>query len=282
MTVPTWYSDAPEPRADVKGLAWLRVALKGAVLATLVFGCLALSLLLRLLERPLFGQRRPWTPHITVFVCRNAFRVLGMGWREEGAQMAAHGALVANHVSWLDIFALNASAPLYFVSKAEVAGWPGIGWLARATGTVFIRRARSEARAHRDHLRDRLDLGHRLLFFPEGTSTDGLRLLPFRPTLFAAATDSGAADFVQPVTLIYHAPPGERADFYGWWGDMGFGDHLLRMLAARRHGHVRLIWHAPIPTADRDRKSLAREAEAAVRAGLERHHPDPSRLGEGG
>ena len=282
MTVPTWYSDAPEPQPDIRGLTWVRVAVKGVVLATLVFGCLALSLCLRLIERPLHGDHRPWTPRITVFVCRNAFRVFGMGWRETGAQMPHHGALVANHVSWLDIFALNASGPLYFVSKAEVAGWPGIGWLARATGTVFIRRERREARTHRDHLRDRLDIGHRLLFFPEGTSTDGLRVLPFRPTLFAAATDSGAADYVQPVTLVYHAPPGERADFYGWWGDMSYGGHLLRMLAAGRHGRVELIWHPPLATQGVDRKALARSAEQAVRAGLDGALAHPSRLGEGG
>lgn len=279
----TWYSDAPEPEPNVSGLVWIRVALKGTALGALVFGSLAISLMLRLIERPVHGLHRPWTPHITVFVCRNAFRIFGMGWKEVGRQMPHHGALVANHVSWLDIFALNAGGPLFFVSKSEVAGWPGIGWLARATGTVFIRRARAEAKAHRDNLRDRLDAGHRLLFFPEGTSTDGLRVLPFRTTLFAALTDSSETDFVQPVTLVYVAPDGERSDFYGWWGDMSYGGHLLRMLAARRHGRVELLWHEPIAIeAGADRKSLARQSENAVRGGLDQALAQLSRLGEGG
>jgi 1-acyl-sn-glycerol-3-phosphate acyltransferase len=121
------------------------------------------------------------------------------------------------------------------------------------------------------------------LFFPEGTSTDGLRVLPFRTTLFAALTDSRETDFVQPVTLVYVAPGGERADFYGWWGDMSYGGHLLRMLAAQRHGRVELLWHEPIAIeADVDRKSLARRSESAVRGGLDEALAKLSRLSEGG
>jgi len=187
-----------------------------------------------------------------------------------GEVMARDGACVANHGSWLDIFALNASKRIYFVSKDEVADWPGIGWLARATGTVFIRRDRREARAQAQVFEDRLKMGHRLLFFPEGTSTDGRRVLAFTPTLFAAFFAPGLNDMhVQPVTLAYHAPPGTDPAHYGWWGSMGFGAHLLRMLAAPRHGSVEVIYHAPLRVADfADRKALARAAEAAVRTGL--------------
>ena len=93
-----------------------------------------------------------------------------------GALLVGAGAMVANHSSWLDIFALNAAKRLYFVSKSEVAGWPVIGWLARATGTVFIKRKQRDAMRHIEVLRDRFLAGHTLLFFPEGTSTDGLRI----------------------------------------------------------------------------------------------------------
>jgi lyso-ornithine lipid O-acyltransferase len=144
--------------------------------------------------------------------------------------MRERGAVVANHSSWMDIFALNARKRVYFVSKAEVARWPGIGWLARATGTVFINRDPKEARAQQTVFEARLKAGHKLLFFPEGTSTDGQRILPFKSTLFGAffAPDLRDILWVQPVTVIYTAPPGEDPRFYAWWGDMSFGGHLLK------------------------------------------------------
>ena len=172
---------------------------------------------------------------------------------------------------WLDIFALNAEGRVYFVSKSEVADWPGIGWLARATGTVFIQRDAREARTHRDVLSQRLSAGHRLLFFPEGTSTDGRRVLSFKTTLFAAffADDMKSGFAVQPVSVVYEAPDGQDARFYGWWGDMEFGRHLLKLLATRRGGSVTLIHHAPLSLTEYpDRKALARAAETAVRSGL--------------
>ncbi len=123
--------------------------------------------------------------------------------------MHEKGAVVANHSSWLDIFTLNASQRIYFVAKSEVSGWPGIGWLARATGTVFITRKGTEAKRQQDLFEARLRAGHQLLFFPEGTSTDALRVLPFKPTLFQAFFTHGLDRvlFIQPVTVVYHAPP---------------------------------------------------------------------------
>lgn len=231
-------------------------------------------LLLRLIERPIFGLHRPITPHITQMVCRAAFWVLGMRFVRRGTPMERRGAVVANHTSWLDIFALNAAKRIYFVSKSEVAGWPGIGWLARATGTVFIRRDRAEARSQTEVFRTRLLAGHKLLFFPEGTSTDGLQVLPFKTTLFEAFFDPALRDeiAVQPVSVIYHAPQGEDPRFYGWWGDMSFGAHLLTTLAARKQGAVEVVYHPPVPVADfAGRKALAQHCEAIVRAG----HADP-------
>ena len=86
-------------------------------------------------------------------------------------------------MGYADIFAIGAGVPCYFVAKSEVAGWPVIGWLARATGTVFIRRNARDAAQHRNIFEDRLRIGHKLLFFPEGTSTDGLRVLPFNKNI---------------------------------------------------------------------------------------------------
>lgn len=257
----------PEQRAfGVMG--WLRVVLRGLVLAGLVFGCLVILLLIRLIEKPIHGLHRPWTPFITQFVCRNALRILGIGFRAEGELMGQRGAVVANHSSWLDIFVLNARKRIYFVSKAEVAKWPGIGWLAKATGTVFINRDPREARAQKELFEGRLMAGHKLLFFPEGTSTDAIRVLPFKPTLFAAffTPDLREDMHIQPVTVLYHAPEGEDARFYGWWGDMDFGSHLLKVLAQRKQGRVELIYHAPLKVSDfESRKILAKASEEIVR-----------------
>ncbi|WP_271948058.1 lysophospholipid acyltransferase family protein [Ruegeria faecimaris] len=268
MSDASWHSeDAPDP-INLGVCGWLLVFLRGLPLAVFVFSGLIVLLILRMIERPLYGVHRPVTPFITQFVCRNAFRILGISYRTTGELMTQRGAVVANHSSWLDIFALNARKRIYFVSKAEVAKWPGIGWLARATGTVFIERDRKKAREQTLLFQERLTAGHKLLFFPEGTSTDGLRILPFKTTLFAAFFTEDLRDFmyVQPVSVVYHAPKGEPDRFYGWWGDMDFAPHLLKTLGARRQGGVELIYHSPAKVSDfENRKALAAYCEDTVR-----------------
>ncbi|MEY4982500.1 MAG: hypothetical protein RIR62_766, partial [Pseudomonadota bacterium] len=243
---------------------WLRVLWRGAVLGGLTYGCLLVMLLVRLVEAPLFGRARPVTPHITQFVCRTAFVILRLPLVVRGNPMTGVGATVANHASWLDIFALNAAQRGYFVAKAEVAGWAGIGWLARATGTLFIARKGTEAKLHQQMFEDRIRAGHRLIFFPEGTSTDALRVLPFKSTLFAAFWTHGLERVmsIQPVTLVYHAPEGSDPRAYGWWGDMEFGPHFLRTLARRRQGRVEVIFHDPVHVDGfADRKALSAHCE---------------------
>ena len=268
MSSQSWLeATMPLPRPGPMG--WVRVVLRGLTLALVTYGCLLLLLLLRLVERPLFGLDRPWTPWITQFVCRAAMRILGIRLKVTGTPMQDRGAVVANHASWLDIFTLNAVQRIYFVSKDEVAGWPGIGWLARATGTVFIARKGTEAKAQQEVFEARLRAFHRLLFFPEGTSTDSLRILPFKTTLFAAFFTHGleAVLSIQPVTVVYHAPDDADPRFYGWWGDMAFGPHLLMVLAARRQGVAEVILHPPVPVdAFPDRKALAAHCERVIRA----------------
>lgn len=267
----TWQSGALVPTASIGAAGWLRVVWRGALLTLLVFGGLAVLLVLRLFERPIWRQHRPVTPFITQFVCRSALIILGLKYSVQGTPMRGLGAVVANHSSWLDIFALNARKRIYFVSKAEVAGWPGIGWLARATGTVFIRRRTSEASLHRNIITARLKAGHRLVFFPEGTSTDGRRVLRFKSSLFAAFFMPEVRDemWIQPVSVSYHAPPGQTADFYGWWGDMDLAPHLCKILASSHAGAVALTYHAPVRVREfSDRKALAKTCEETVREGL--------------
>ncbi|TVP72516.1 MAG: 1-acyl-sn-glycerol-3-phosphate acyltransferase [Rhodobacteraceae bacterium] len=270
----TWQSPEPPPWPKITLRAWPRILLRLAALSVVIGVGLLLHLLLRLIERPIFGLRRPITPAVTQIVCRAVLRVIGLRVQITGAPSRARGALVANHSSWLDIFVLNAAARVHFVSKAEVAGWPGIGFLARTTGTIFIRRDRREAAQQARVLEERLRAGQRLLFFPEGTSSDAQRVLPFKSTLFAAFYAPVLRDFmqVQPVTLVYHAPDRTDPRALAWWGDMEFAGHLVRVLALPRAGAVALIFHPPLRISQHpDRKALALACETAVRAGMALH-----------
>jgi 1-acyl-sn-glycerol-3-phosphate acyltransferase len=134
-----------------------------------------------------------------------------------GTPMLKPGAIVSNHASWLDIFALNAFQRIYFVSKSEVSRWPLIGQLAQATGTLFIERNPRKSFNQLRLFEKRLDAGHRLLFFPEGTSSDGLQVLPFKSTLFAAFFNKKlkSISFVQPVSLYYEPPARQDKGFMG-------------------------------------------------------------------
>ena len=279
----TWNAETPPDDFRFGVTGWTRIVIKGLLVGTLTFGCLLILLLLRQIERPIHGPARPWTPHITQFVCRNALRLIGIRRSHEGHVMDGHGALVANHVSWLDIFVLNAEARIYFVAKSEVRGWPAIGWLARATGTLFIKRDPVEAKRQVLDIAARLGLGHQLLFFPEGTSTDGRRVLDFRSTLFQPFVASPEEHLsLQPVTLVYHAPDGADPVFYGWWGDMEFGPNLLKILAAPRHGRTEVIFHDPIDIDHAGgRKALAAQSGRVIRAELEKRLARDKRV-EGG
>lgn len=267
-----WDPGVPAPEHKITAMGWLRVALRAPVIALVVFGGLAVLLLLRLIERPLCGMDRPVTPWITQTVCKATLWLMGFSVQVRGPRMRGQGVVVANHTSWLDVFALNSRKNVYFVSKAEVANWPGIGWLARATGTVFIKRDRREAKEQVALFRDRISHGHRLLFFPEGTSTDGARVLPFKTTLFAPFFDETIRDMmlVQAVTCVYHAPKGEDDIFYGWWGDMDFAPSLIKVLAQGRQGRIELIYQEPVKVSDfANRKALAAYVEDQVRSAHE-------------
>ena len=125
-----------------------------------------------------------------------------------------------------------------------------------------------EAKAQQEIFEARLRAGHKLLFFPEGTSTDTIRVLPFKSSLFQAFYTHGLDRlmFIQPVTVIYRAPEGQDPRFYGWWGDMEFAGHLWMMLAAPRHGRVEVILHPPVPVDGfEDRKALAQHCERVIR-----------------
>ena len=246
----------------------MRAAARLPALAFLIYSLLVLLWIARIFEWP---WRRPISSRITQIACRGSLAILGISLQTTGAPMKFHGAVVANHSSWIDIFSLNAPQRIAFASKSEVASWFGIGILAKSTGTVFIKRDRRDAKRQREVFVNRLSEGDKLLFFPEGTSSDGQRVLPFNSTLFAAFFDRGLRDkmWIQPVSVTYHAPPGEDPRCYCWWGDMEFAAHFLSVVSGPAGGRVEVLFQEPLRVRDFEgRKQLASHCQSLVASGM--------------
>jgi 1-acyl-sn-glycerol-3-phosphate acyltransferase len=205
-------------------------------------------------------------------------RLLGFEVRTRGAMSAASATLfVSNHSSYLDVPILGSIIRASFVAKAEVAGWPVIGRLAALQNTVFIERRSSRVAEHRDGMRRRLEAGESLILFPEGTSSDGMRALPFKSSLFSVAENplpDGRPVTVQPVTILcteLDGLPIGRAwrPCYAWYGDMTFVRHLWRVFCLG-HFTVDVIFHPPVTvSAFADRKALALYCHREVAKGVE-------------
>lgn len=200
-----------------------------------------------------------------------ALWLMGLRLQQVGMPMSHAGAIVANHASWLDIVVLQHATRSFFVSKAEVRSWPVIGLIGRAIGTLFVERRAQQSLRQTALLRARLKSGDRMCMFPEGTSTDGQQVLPFKSSLFAVFFEPDLHDrlWLQPVSIRYVARDGLPPAFYGWWGEMDFCAHLMAVLAFSRDGSVRVTFHEPLPAARySERKVLAAEAGRVVRAGF--------------
>ncbi len=222
-----------------------------------------------------FARRFPFRYHR--FVCR----LIGLRISVAGSPAPGGVLMAANHLGWLDIPILSAVAPLSFVAKQEVGSWAFFGTLARLQRTIFIRRERAKAAEDRDTIRKRLSAGETLVIFPEGTSSDGHRVLPFKSSLFAAAELNLGEDAahhvrcvpVQPVSIAYvglHGMPmgRETRPFFAWYGDMELVPHLWE---AFRMGPIDVVveLHKPLTIDEAgDRKRLSARVESIVRAGV--------------
>lgn len=200
-------------------------------------------------------------------------RVAGLRITLSGRRAKSAGTLyVANHVSYLDILVLGGMLPARFVAKQEVAVWPGIGFAARLARTIFLDRRGVESKRAADGLRERLAAGDRIIMFPEATSTDGSRVVPFRSSLFQSVMEVEGA-VVQPVSVAYtrlNGVPLGRAlrPFVAWYGDMTLVPHVWDMLSLGRLD-VTVIIHPPIAVADvADRKALAKACHDVVGDGV--------------
>jgi 1-acyl-sn-glycerol-3-phosphate acyltransferase len=184
--------------------------------------------------------------------------------------LAAHGGnvlIVANHVSWLDIVVLNALCPARFVAKAELARWPLAGRLVRGAGTLFVERSRRRD-THRVNrvVADALAHGDVVVVFPEGTTSSGEGVLPFKSSLLQPIVD--AQGHVQPLALRYRAPDGARSTAPSYVGDDPFIASFWRVCGTPSLV-VDVTALSRLPAAARHRRALAREAEAAIRTALD-------------
>lgn len=220
---------------------------------------------------PALARRIPRAFH------RNCLRALGLTVKVDGAISSARPTLfVANHITYLDIPVLGSLAELSFIAKSEIAGWPLAGALARLQRTVFIERRRRGLRGERDQLEQRLAAGDSLVLFPEATTGNGTRLLPFKSSLFSVAERAGERPLaVQPVTIAYTMLDGMPLTLHirhlvAWYGAMSMRDHIWTVLGLGRI-EARVIFHPVVDAAAfASRKALARHCERSIGTALAR------------
>ena len=197
---------------------------------------------------------------------RQALSILAIELDAQLAGTTPGSLYVANHISWMDILALNAACPVAFVSKAEVRQWPLVGWLAAKGDTVFLRRgSRGHARVVNGEIDARLTQGQDVAVFPEGTTTDGTHLLHFHAALLQPAIESGRP--IQPVALSYHATGGARSLAPAYAGETRFLDCLRAVLACRRLS-VRVVALPALAAHSATRRELATAARTAIAVSL--------------
>jgi lyso-ornithine lipid O-acyltransferase len=270
------------------------MTLIGIAVRLLILG----SALFAVLPPLLIGLRFGWPSAgwIPVYVYRLFLRLFRVRVVVQGRPPAGEPTLIlSNHVSWLDIPVLGSLLPLSFIAKSEVAEWPVIGFYARLQRCIFIERARkSHTASVNREVANRLTEGDTIVLFPEGTTGDGNRLLPFRSALVGAAGAALAQPslqrlWLQPLAIVYARRNGlpitrRERPAIAWYGDMDLAPHLAALM---REGPIDVVlrWCEPIPfDAGRDRKRATLEAEAAVRLAVEdalKRRLDPLRSPEG-
>lgn len=181
---------------------------------------------------------------------------------QAGAESERAALIVANHVSWLDIFVINSQHPSRFVAKADIRSWPALGWLAAQGGTIFIARGKQrEVRRVYEGLVTSLEAGECIAFFPEGTTAAQGSVLPFHPNLFEAAIEACVP--VQPYAIRYIDEYGALHHAADFIGDMTFVDSMLLIMKTRRMT-AQLIMLPSMATSGAHRRELAQQARAAI------------------
>ena len=186
-----------------------------------------------------------------------------------GARVKIHGTplrrdvfFIANHVSWVDILALAGATGTAFVAKFELSQVPVIGWLCRLNRTVFVKRQNRMGVAQQiNALKEALADNWSVTVFPEGTTTDGRSLLPFKSSMLSVLEPPPAGVLVQPVVLDY----GDVAEFIGWIGEEGGVNNAMRVMGRKGSFPLRITYLEPFSPEDyRGRKAIAAQARLEI------------------
>jgi lyso-ornithine lipid O-acyltransferase len=233
----------------------VRVILRGCSLFWGIAGCLGEYLVRRfrgrLDEQTRIGVLHRWS--------RRTLPSMGIRVEVTGSPAAA-GLIASNHLSYLDILVYSAIAPCAFVAKREVRAWPAVGWIATLAGTIYVDRSRrSETHTIQPEIQSALAAGLRLFLFPEGTSSDGSRVLPFHSSLFQPAVDLQVP--VSAASIEYAIPDGVAASEACYFGTMKLFPHLMNLLG--KHSVIARVTFSSngFLFADRKQASLKMHAE---------------------
>ncbi|HEY4547017.1 MAG TPA: lysophospholipid acyltransferase family protein [Pedomonas sp.] len=255
------------PRSDTFDQDWR--AIRALTLASLGLSVLGPSQAVFMRLFPDAPPRIPRSFH------RLLCRAMGMKVDVIGAPVEGQPTLfAANHISWVDIPVLGTQILGSFVAKAEVGQWGMVGRLSDLQRTIYVERERrTRSREQSNEIAERMAAGHSIILFPEGTSTSGRTVKPFKSSLFAIAENDAVDVTVQPVTVAYthiNGLPVLRSSRHkiAWVGDMDLAPHAWELLGL---GKIRALiqFHEPVQRSDfANRKELARYCEQVIAEGL--------------
>ncbi len=249
----------PERGEPISWMGWLRIVLRAIALALALSVCVPLHYA--------FRQVQYGSPFPKIFL-RVACRLCGARLRIHGVPLKRDVFYIANHLSWMDILALGGASGTAFVAKAELATAPLVGWLARINRTVFVSREDRLGVADQiNRLREALADNWSVTVFPEGTTTDGKSLLPFKTAMLRVLEPPPPGVLVQPVVLDYG---GDIGEWIGWIGTEAGVDNAKRVLARRGSFKLEVFFLEPFDPRDYGgRKAIAAEARARILPALE-------------
>ena len=248
-----WAAAAAGHPPPVSAIGWARLCLRVAMMALAALICIPLHYLWRL-----FRLSSPWPK----MFLRVVARICGARVRQQGVHLKRDVFYIANHLSWIDILAMGGTSGTAFVAKAEIGTSPVVGWLANMNRTVYVSREDRFGVAEQiNRLREALADNWAITVFPEGTTTDGRSLLPFKTPMLKVLEPPPPGVLVQPVMLDY----GKVGPEIAWIGVEAGKDNAIRLLA--RKGSFRLTVHYLEPFHPRDfpgRKAIAAESRRRI------------------
>lgn len=244
-------------RTPISLAGWLRITIRTLALVLLIIIMVPVHLIYRAI---FYGSPFP------MWFLRFAARICGAKVEVIGTHLKRDVFYVANHVSWMDILSLSGACGTAFVAKAELEEVPVIGWLADMNRTVYVKRENRMGVAEQiNALQEALADNWAVTVFPEGTTTDGLSLLPFKSSMLSVLEPPPADVLVQPVLLDY----GEVAEWIGWVGDEDGLNNAKRILARKGTFPLKITFLEPFSPADfRGRKTIAQESRNRIEAAL--------------